>query len=480
VGRGFSNQQNPGFTMSRSNLTRSEFRVIGAIAGAAVLIRFIPLFHSRMDFAFYLLDSHEFIQLNNGLIHGCGFARLINGACEPPELLRTPGYPVFLSVMPNLRALLAMQGLMAGAICFLIGSLMTQFWNFRAAIFSEAMVALDIASIVLADQIMSEEMFTLLLFLSVVTPLLLVSAPDRLTSRYLVATGCGLAAGLAILTRPIGIVLPLLLPIPFLFIRALDFRRRLAMAVVAFVLPTLAIVGWSARNYRVAGYFGLSTVPAINLYYYRAGAVIAHHDGISLTDAQDLLSRKRLVSYHQIYEARSQSSAIEKQLDVAAKNVLLTYPFQTLEVTMEGTLYNAIAPMRSELSAWLLIGSRESGLNSLNMTVGASRTLLRKLLSSPMIAFLAGIQLLTTLVLWVGLIVALWRSLRASYEYRVWCTYLAVIVVMFVGLAGGGEASQRFRVPVVPLLAIVAGLGFFGRVDCEEIETDKIEITPAR
>jgi hypothetical protein len=446
-------------------MTRLERRVIGGIAIAAVLIRFIPLLHSRMDFAFYLLDSHEFIQLNNGLVHGCGFARLIDGACEPPELLRTPGYPVFLSAMPNLRALLAVQGLMAGAICILIGTLMTRCWSFRAAIFSEAMVAFDIASIVLADQIMSEEMFTLLLFLAVVTPLLLVSAPDRLTRGYLVATGCGLAAGLAILTRPIGIVLPLLLPIAFLFIRPLDFRRRLAMAAIAFALPTLAVLGWSARNYQVAGYFGLSTVPAINMYYYRAAAVTAHRRGIALIDAQDLLSHKGLISYYQIYDARSQSRAMENQLNAVAKNVLLAHPFQTMEVTMEGTLYNAIAPMRSELSAWLLMGPRESGLNSLNMTVGASRNLFRKLLSSPLMAFLVGIQLLTMLVLWAGLIIALWRSLSASYEYRVWCTYLAVIAVMFVGLAGGGEASQRFRVPVVPLLAIVAGFGFFNGAD---------------
>jgi hypothetical protein len=348
---------------------------------------------------------------------------------------------------------------------------MTQFWSFRAAIFSEAMVAFDIASVVVADQIMSEQMFMLLLFLAVVTPLLLVSAPDRLTRRYLVATGCGLAASLAILTRPIGIVLPLLLPIPFLFIRPLDFRRRLAIAVVAFALPTLAVFGWSARNYKVAGYFGLSTVPAINMYYYRAAAVIAHHSGITLSDSQDLLSHKGLTSYYQIYEARNQSPAIENELNAAAKHILLAYPFQTIEVTIEGTLYNAIAPMRSELSAWLLMGAREHGLNSLNMTVGASRNLLRKLLSSPLIAFLVGIQLLTMLVLWAGLTIALWRSLRASYEYRVWCTYLAVIAVMFVGLAGGGEASQRFRVPVVPLLAIVAGLGFFEGVDRVDYES---------
>ncbi len=187
---------------------RSQRLTIIALAITAVLIRFAPLLHSQVSFAFYLLDSHEFVQLDNGLVHGCGFARFINGACDPPELLRTPGYPVFLAAMPNLRVTLAAQGLMAGAICFLIGTLMARFWNFRAAVFSEAMVAFDIPSIVLANQIMAEQMFALLLLLAVVTPLLMISDSTNPSRSYLIAAGCALAASLAILTRPIGIVMP--------------------------------------------------------------------------------------------------------------------------------------------------------------------------------------------------------------------------------------------------------------------------------
>src|ERR1700730_14888804 len=64
-------------------------------------------------------DSEAYVALATGLQHGCGFARTSERGCVPlpepsirhmamrvgnvntfPELMRTPGYPIFLSLMP--------------------------------------------------------------------------------------------------------------------------------------------------------------------------------------------------------------------------------------------------------------------------------------------------------------------------------------------------------------------------------------------
>jgi len=47
----------------------------------------------------------------------------------------------------------------------------------------------------------------------------------------------------------------------------------------------------------------------------------------------------------------------------------------------------------------------------------------------------------------------LWRSDRAL------ALLIIVVVVYFIGISAGGEAESRFRVPVVPQLAIAAGAG---------------------
>lgn len=65
-------------------------------------------------------DSGRYIELEQGLRHGCGFARWTNGACGAAvETFRTPGYPLFLAAMPNLRTAVAIQGIAgAGVACW--------------------------------------------------------------------------------------------------------------------------------------------------------------------------------------------------------------------------------------------------------------------------------------------------------------------------------------------------------------------------
>ncbi|PYQ57913.1 MAG: hypothetical protein DMF58_17015 [Acidobacteria bacterium] len=48
-------------------------------------------------------------------------------------------------------------------------------------------------------------------------------------------------------------------------------------------------------------------------------------------------------------------------------------------------------------------------------------------------------------------VIDLWRSDRAL------ALLIIVVVVYFIGISAGGEAESRFRVPVVPQLAIAAG-----------------------
>ena len=40
-------------------------------------------------------DSDYYLELARGFLHGCGFAPF-SGYCGPAEILRTPGYPLFL------------------------------------------------------------------------------------------------------------------------------------------------------------------------------------------------------------------------------------------------------------------------------------------------------------------------------------------------------------------------------------------------
>src|SRR6202011_4033745 len=84
--------------VSRGLLIASrKWAPIIAIALIATVVRLAPLLRSNVDFSISPDDSYEYLQTADGMRVGCGFARLIDGVCNPPEILRTPGYPLFLA-----------------------------------------------------------------------------------------------------------------------------------------------------------------------------------------------------------------------------------------------------------------------------------------------------------------------------------------------------------------------------------------------
>jgi hypothetical protein len=433
-----------------------------ALALLAVLIRLAPLLRSDLSFAFRPDDSFEYLQLADGLRHGCGFARLINGACGPREILRTPGYPLFLAIMPSVRWALAAQAILAGLLCLGVASCIARHWNFAAAITAELLIALDLPSLVMSNEIMSESLFQLTLLFAVVPPLLAFFRPDKAVVAAVVAS---IAGGCAILIRPIAIFLPVFLPIPFLLIPSLGWRRRMAASAIACGISALVLLGWSARNYEVARYPGLSTVSAINLYYYRAADVVARERGWRLEAARGLFGAELGIPYAHIYEAGVQSAELASRMNRLAMRTLVANPLQTIAITLQSWLYLAAAPLRSQVA--VLVGtagaSQGDGLNAGAPSLGRLKGVLRLVLQSRILTALVLFEILLTALLWIGIARAVAECVAARAEYRIWMLYLAAAGAILLVLAAGGEADVRFRAPVIPLLAIVAALGYFPR-----------------
>ncbi|HSR57392.1 MAG TPA: hypothetical protein VLL57_04350, partial [Candidatus Binataceae bacterium] len=257
--------------------------------------------------------------------------------------------------------------------------------------------------------------------------------------------------------------IPFTTPIPFLFSATIPRRSRLAMAAIAFVLPTLTVIGWSARNYAESGYFGVSTEGAISLYFFRATEVVARENGTALLPTQDAMGQRLGVGMDRIYDADVQSPALVNRMDRMAENVLLAHPIETALMTLESAIYLALFPMRTQVANLVGTsgGSTGWGLSSGAPGAGRFKSELDKVLGSPVLSALIAFQMLMLLAMWAGVVWALLRCLRASHNYRVWVFYLTLVSMVLLVVGAGGEADVRFREPVVPLLAIVAALGYF-------------------
>jgi 4-amino-4-deoxy-L-arabinose transferase-like glycosyltransferase len=449
------------------------FWPVALIAFLSLFIRLAPLARSDLSFALRADDSFEYLQLAAGMRDGCGFARLVGGSCHKPEILRTPGYPAFLSVMSSMRWALAAQATLGALTCAIIGTWLWRYGHFAAAIAAELLIAFDIPSIVMSTEVMSEILFQFLL-VSALIPLFFVHLRTRRPLVSAILTG--LAGGFAILVRPIGLLLPILLPVPFIITPEISRRLRLASAIAVFVISALIPGAWAMRNYQVARYPGLSTVSAINMYFYRAANVVAREKGALLADTRDSFGTTLGVPYEHIYDADVQSPELCGRMNHLAIQILKAHWRQAMMMTLQSALYLAVAPMRSPLARMLDTtgDSAGDGLNAGAPSVRRLRDVLRRTFQSPILTLVVSFEVVFTLVLWIGVAAAAYRSRNLPGEYRFLTLYLTLIAIILLALAAGGEADARFRAPVAPLVAIVAALGYFPGKS-PQFEQDELE-----
>ncbi len=206
-------------------------------------------------------DAPTYFELADNLLDGTGYRY---SAAEPPTARRTPGYPVFLALVFKLAGrdfnavrigqcvLDAASTYLVFAICLLI------FGNCAAGLVAALAYALYPPAVLGATYILSETLYALLMLLFVFTCL-----QGMRSRRYALFAVSGIFFGLATLTRPGALPLPLVL-----LVIAVVWKRDLykGFLILAFAF-SLAMMPWGLRNKRDLGKFiTTSTLVGGNLY----------------------------------------------------------------------------------------------------------------------------------------------------------------------------------------------------------------------
>jgi hypothetical protein len=405
-------------------------------------------------------DSIAYVDLAEGLRHGCGFARLHDGKCTGAEIDRTPGYPIFLASFPNLRAALIVQVLLAGLVVFATGGFVYLNWGLGAAVMAAAFMALDLPSIVYAAELMTETLFTACFLLATLIALYALndhSRAQRLRVPLLFAASALLSFGL--LTRPIGEFSLAVPAIMVILVSSDSWSRRLALQVLLIALPLLTIVGWSIRNRAVSGVAAPSSVGASNLFYYRAGGTMAFSSGSGWFGA-----------------IRRLGSRPQAELTADAFRIIVHHPLAFTEMTAWSLLFVALAPVRTPLNHLLGVQRyfpvQDPGSIRLRAALHTLATSPRTTLiaiyhnefaASPTIVLLTGLQFLSVILLWLGVIAGL--RFASTRSYRGACVVvLAASALLLMLLAAGPEGTARLRIPALPFLSMIAGIGWTRRL----------------
>lgn len=359
-----------------------------------------------------------------------------------PEYVRTPGYPVFLglalAVHDSTIAVLMAQIALSCATVALAGWAAARLWGPTAGLAAAAFLVVDPLQLVFSGKLLTETLEAALILTTVVLGYRALSPHASWT--WSLALGGVVAC--AALVRPAMYYLPAVVVVLLAARAARSRDSRLLGSVAAFLVPVVVVVGgWQVRNHREVGSWRLSGIEAYILFHYRAAGAVARSEGVRLRDARRQLARTLQREHPGTFACEPDGSCgpahppVGRAFDTmysAGFAVVLEHPGEALVDGSAGLVSETFNPGVRMIAEYL--GIRDSDA-------------LRVLLVAWLLVFY--------LCAGIGAVSALRREPTRRLAHA-----FALATVAYVLLVSAGpEASSRVRVPVVPVLAVFAGLG---------------------
>jgi hypothetical protein len=396
--------------------SRIEIAIVAVIAAATNFLYFALASND-----YFFPDSFTYIAPARSFLHGLGFTN----SNAMIDTLRTPGYPLLLAMF-GLRVVpvIVFQHLLNVALAVAIYLLVMHRLGDRVVALAAAILfAIDTPTLHYANKILTETLFTALLF--GVFALVLYARKLPLA---------GVLTGVLVLIRPVAIAYFVVVAL-CLALRRVPFRTIAIYVALALVLP----IGWGLRNLHHTGVFTISSIGGINMLTYRAaGALAIEDDGDFDSDLNDEMqglqesADDEIQSRLHIPDAEELPDAVRsKYYSEIAWRVLRQHPRGAVLVTMRGLLVNLF----------------DSRWEALEIVSRFPTDIVRRSLD----AYTAALFVFAV----IGAI-ALWRRDRDLGAM------IIGTVVYFLVISAGGEAESRFRVPVMPMYVIAAACGTRG------------------
>lgn len=401
----------------------AKIKLSAAVFALALVLRLItlmfvlPKLRSNAD-----PDSYRTLAQN--LAAGKGLVSTAADGRELPNVWRTPGYPLFLAGLirmfgDRLGLFLAVQCVLGALTCALTLVLASRWLRHGAALVAGLLVAIDPNSVLRCSDIRTETLFTLLI---VGGACVIVWRSDKMWGWL----ATGLLWSLATMTRPIAVwiwVVALVIVVG----QRVSWRDR-GFYLAAFLIGFLPLEGlWVARNHAISGRYFISTIPTHNLMF-RALGVEAERQGRKLEDLQ-----------HEFYAQHGDLQFFDDP--VRFEQSLRDYKQFASEHLFSAPLHLA----------------KEAVVGCGKLLFGPGVRALDNAVTRPVPSSRWWPPLYSAALLVVALL-SLLGVRRLGREAIV----PALLLLYFVTLSSGSESNSRFRVPITPLLAVLAVAGACG------------------
>jgi 4-amino-4-deoxy-L-arabinose transferase-like glycosyltransferase len=402
-------------------------------------------------------DSKAYDRLALSVLHRGAFASSNNGV-ETPEVLRTPGYPVFIAAIyaafgEDKFRVLAVQVILSVLTLVPLYWIGAMIWSQEAGLVAALLYSLDYISLLASQMLLTDSLyvFALVSALSLGVAAMLV---ERRTSVLLVLFGLTLA--LTTLIRPVSyyLIVPVLVGFACVYGYRSGWKRALRTASLIFLPWLLVVGGWQVRNQVVADTLQVSLIQGTNLMRYRGAYIIAQRDGLDLLEA-------RKVFQNEVPDLQSMT-AVEKNAAFTGKTLQLMreHPKFALSGQIEGTAQLLLVPGEAEVLRYLGFEAPYSGVAGDLLRLDRHEFTQKWLVDNPAYLIMFLLALAYLFVLYAGSGVAVVKLIRKGGAHLSAEIFLIGVALYFIIVSGGPEGYPRLRMPVTPILALFAAAGW--------------------
>jgi hypothetical protein len=376
-----------------------------------------------------------------------------------PEIVRTPGYPIFL--IPGLFLgnveiitilLQVVLGCLSTYLIFKIAHIL--FNNTRTSWFCGFLYAIEPISILYTNKILTETIFTstILLFLYFILHYFVNKSLFYLIS-------ASVALSVATYVRPISYLLPLIVTV-FLFIFICLNRRNVQLLLIhsfIFLLSSMIITGlWQLRNKIETGYSGFSGISDVSFFFYQAASVLAKQQNIPYYTMQDRLgysSRDIYLLNH--YEQRTwpYSQQLRYMRNEGIK-ILFNNPLIYLKIHIKGMLLILFDPGATDYLKLFNLYPESGGLLGFIIDEGIVKSITTLAQEKPLV-FWSNVFLGLNLMVYLGLSIIALAAKNFVSNFQI--VFLLNIGLYYFIISGGPQGLNRFRHPLMPLICILSG-----------------------
>jgi 4-amino-4-deoxy-L-arabinose transferase-like glycosyltransferase len=434
------------------------------------LVALLVLFVTRLGFSGLVYerpnlsianDSDRYIPIANAILSGRAYAW---DRERPGELLNTIGYPlflagVFLSLGRQIGNIALAQLLLSGMLALVVFGALGRWLGARAAFLSAILILIDPLTILWSMTILTETLFAVALGTSAV---LLASWAH--SHRRIMLILSGLFLTLAILVKPFAMLVAavwgaaiLFMPLEMTGPRAPRFWGGIRRGLL-FALPSILLVApWFVRNGVLWDCPTLSSVDRVTMRDYMAAKVLAEAEHVDLSVAQTRLQED------DPGPCPSETSKYWK--------IILDHPEIYARLHAAGTIPVLIG---TNFDRWLQYFGAEYQLPDLwRPYMDGGWRGLWSVITDQVEAFPQELGLLVGLTtfqvfIYILAVTGIVTTIRGTSVPGKWVAAVMTLAILILVLTPGQGGHERFRVPVQPLLAILAGYGVAYRWRAED------------